>query len=311
LKAELVHAGVPSEWIAIITADRVKGSRRQAIADDYNLGKLRVILGSTGTIGEGFDLQVGTTDLVHLDIPWDPGTFHQRVGRGHRQGNSSSRVRNHILLARGSFDGLTYAMMRGKRGWQEQLWRSSEDRTRNSAVLSYDEILAALSDDPDAARLEIERQRANIEAGKLAERRRMALAQFRVYLETLDHQTLAWQRAMGRKHGPTANDHKLKANFEVQLERYRQGLRDDPAFVHHELLDGRPCLITSGGVVLGAGVTFSLEHEGRTLEYRVEAVGFRSSDDRKWVKAVSLEADSVKVRVLQERDLESAQAIVS
>jgi hypothetical protein len=130
LKAELVHAGVPTEWIAIITADRVKGSRRQAIADGYNLGKLRVILGSTGTIGEGFDLQVGTTDLIHLDIPWDPGTFHQRVGRGHRQGNRSSRVRNHILLARGSFDGLTYAMMRGKRGWQEQLWRSSEDRTR-------------------------------------------------------------------------------------------------------------------------------------------------------------------------------------
>jgi hypothetical protein len=155
--------------------------------------------------------------------------------------------------------------------------------------LSYDEILAALSDDPDAARLEFERQRANIEAGKLAERRRMALAQFRVYLETLDHQTLAWQRAMGRKKGPTANDHELKANFEVQLERYRQGLRDDPAFTHHDLLDSWPCLITWGGVPLGAGVTFGLEQSGQTLQYRVEAVGFRSTHDGKWVKAVSLE----------------------
>ena len=100
---------------------------------------------------------------------------------------------------------------------------SSEDATRNSAVLSYDEILAALSDDPDAARLEIERKRADIETAKLEQRRLMSLGQFRLYLETLDHQTLAWQKAMGRKNGATANDHKLKANFEVQLGRQHLG----------------------------------------------------------------------------------------
>jgi hypothetical protein len=88
-------------------------------------------------------------------------------------------------------------MMRGKRGWQEQLWHSSEDSVRNSAVLSYDEILIALSDDPDTARLEIEAKRADIETQKLEQRRQMSLAQFRLYLETLDHQTLSWQKAQG------------------------------------------------------------------------------------------------------------------
>jgi hypothetical protein len=303
LKAAMVHEGIPAEWIAIITADRVKGSRRQGIADEYNAGKLRIVIGSTGTIGEGFDLQVGTTDLIHLDIPWDPGTFHQRVGRGHRQGNDALLIRNHILLARGSFDGLTYSMMRGKRGWQEQLWRSSEDATRNSAVLSYDEILAALSDDPDAARLEIERKRADIETAKLEQRRLMSLGQFRLYLETLDHQTLAWQKAMGRKNGATANDHKLKSNFEVQLERYRHGLREDQAFEHKHLLDGRPCLITSSGVPLGKESVFSLEADGKMLEYRVESVGFRSNDDGKWLKAIPLE-DEAAFHVFQERELE-------
>ena len=310
LRSAMVHAGIPAEWIAIVTADRVKGSRRQSVADGYNAGKLRVIIGSTGTIGEGFDLQVGTTDLVHLDIPWDPGTFHQRVGRGHRQGNDAAVVRNHILLARGSFDGLTYAMMRGKRGWQEQLWRSSENSVRNSAVLSYDEILAALSDDPDAARLEIERQRADIEAQKREQRWLMSLGQFRLYLETLDHQTLAWQRAMGRKHGPTANDHKLRANFDAQLERSRQALRDDPAFEPKHLLDGRPCLITSGGVPLGAGSVFALGHDGVSIEYRVDAVGYRSNDDGKWIKAVPLEPADVPMRVFQARDLEDAVLVV-
>jgi SNF2 family DNA or RNA helicase len=303
LKAAMVHEGIPAEWIAIITADRVKGSRRQAVADEYNASKLRIVIGSTGTIGEGFDLQVGTTDLIHLDIPWDPGTFHQRVGRGHRQGNDALLIRNHILLARGSFDGLTYSMMRGKRGWQEQLWRSSEDSTRNSAVLSYDEILAALSDDPDAVRLEIERKRADIETAKLEQRRLMSLGQFRLYLETLDHQTLAWQKAMGRKNGPTANDNKLKGNFELQLERYRQALREDQAFEHKHLLDGRPCAITSSGLPLGKDSVFSLEVEGKTLEYQVEAVGFRSNEDGKWLKAVPLE-DEAAFRVFQERELE-------
>jgi Helicase conserved C-terminal domain/Type III restriction enzyme, res subunit/N-6 DNA Methylase len=297
LKNTMVHAGVPEEWIALVTADRVKGSRRQAIADDYNAGKLRVIIGSTGTIGEGFDLQVGTTDLIHLDIPWDPGTFHQRNGRGHRQGNDAETVQSHILLARGSFDGLTYAMMRGKRGWQEQLWRSSEDSVRNSAVLSYDEILIALSNDPDAARLEIEAKRADIETQKLEQRRQMSLSQFRLYLETLDHQTLSWQKAQGRKNGATNNDQRLRQNFEQQLERYRQALHDDPAFEHQFLLDGRPCLITSSGVPLGADSVFTLEE----TQWRVEAVNFRSSDDRKWLNVISLEDG--EVQTFQEKDL--------
>jgi hypothetical protein len=307
LKNAFVHAGVPAEWIAIVTAERVKGAKRQAIADEYNLGKLRVILGSTGTIGEGFDLQVGTTDLIHLDIPWDPGTFHQRVGRGHRQGNDAPKLQNHILLARGSFDGLTYATMRGKRGWQQQLWHSSEDRVRNSAVLGYDEMLAALSDDPDAARLEIERKRADIETARLEQRRSLGLAQFRLYVETLDHQLLAWRKALGRKKGATANDLRLRENFERQLERYREALRGDSSFEHSALLDGRPCHLTTVGVPLGAGSIFALELQGETQTFSVEEVGFQPHDDGKWVRAVTLEGGVL--RVLHERDLESAQLI--
>jgi hypothetical protein len=102
----------------------------------------------------------------------------------------------------------------------------------------------------------------------------MGLGQFKLYLETLDHQTLAWQKAMGRKNGATANDHKLKGNFELQLERYRHGLHEDRAFEHKHLLDGRPCLINSSGMPLGAGSKFSIEVEGKMLEYRVESVGF-------------------------------------
>jgi hypothetical protein len=176
-------------------------------------------------------------------------------------------------------------------------------------VLSYDEILAALSDDPNAARLEIERKRADIETAKLEQRRLMSLGQFRLYLETLDHQTLAWQKGMGRKNGATVNDHKLKGNLEVQLERYRRGLRDDPAFEHKHLLDGRPCVLTSNGMPLGKDLVFVLEADGKTLKYRVESVGFRINDDGKWLKALPLE-DEVAFRVFQECDLEHAKPLM-
>jgi hypothetical protein len=307
LKKALVYAGVPGEWIAIVTAERVKGAKRQQIADAYNSGQLRVILGSTGTIGEGFDLQVGTTDLVHLDIPWDPGTFHQRVGRGHRQGNEAATVRNHILLARGSFDGLTYATMRGKRGWQQQLWHSSEDRARNTAVLGYDELLAALSDDPDAARLEIERKRADIETARLAQRRALSMAQFRLYIETLDHQTMAWHKARRRKKGPTANDLRLRDNFGRQLERYREALRDDHGFGDQALLDGRCCLVTAGDVALGAGSRFRLEDDGSTHTFEVEEIEFSVHDGVKCVLARALEGGAQ--RRFREHALEAAEPI--
>jgi SNF2 family DNA or RNA helicase len=295
LKKAMVHAGIPADWIAIVTASRVKGSDRQRIADDYNAGKLRIIIGSTGTIGEGFDLQLGTTDLIHLDMPWDPGTFHQRVGRGHRQGNDVARLHNHILLARGSFDGLTYAMMRGKRGWQDQLWGSHEDRVRNSAVLSYDEVLAALSDDPDAARRDIEAKRLDIEAQKREARRQLSLNKFKLYLETLDHQSIAWRKARGRKNGPTPSDHRLRERMEQQLERYRHDLRSDSSFEHAWLLDGRCCLINAHGAILASGMAFDLESRCTNQTWCIEEVMLHDDESDKRIRARTLEGDQIRV----------------
>jgi hypothetical protein len=75
------------------------------------------------------------------------------------------------------------------------------------------------------------------------------------------------------------------------------------------LLDGRPCLITSSGVPLGKDSVFALEADGKTFEYRVEAIGFRHNDDGKWLKAMPLE-DEAAFRVFQERDLETVKTLM-
>lgn len=150
----LVEGGVPRDQIAVATAKTLKDTAaRGEIERRFQKGDIKVVIGSTGVIGEGFNLQSGTTDMVHLNTPWDPGTYWQRLGRAVRQGNPVDTVQNHVLLAKGSFDGLTYSTMLGKRGWMGHLWDSTTNEASNDAgVNQYEEIVSMLSSDPDKAR---------------------------------------------------------------------------------------------------------------------------------------------------------------
>jgi hypothetical protein len=165
LRDELVAAGIPKEQIAIVTGKTAASPAARAdIEAAYRAGKIRVILGSTGIIGEGFNLQEDTTDMVHLDLPWDPGTYWQRLGRAVRQGNRQKKVRNHILMAQGSFDALTFATLKGKQGWTDILWNGHNDIAHNAEAMdtdleSYAQMVAAVSGDKEAARRFIEEQK--------------------------------------------------------------------------------------------------------------------------------------------------------
>jgi SNF2 family DNA or RNA helicase len=104
--AALVAAGVPRKQIGVLNAKAAKSAvDRQKIADAFNAGKLKVVVGNTPVMGEGINLQIGTTDIHHLDVPWEPASIQQRNGRGLRQGNTSAAVRIHTYLAAQSFDG--------------------------------------------------------------------------------------------------------------------------------------------------------------------------------------------------------------
>lgn len=55
----------------------------------FNAGKLRFLI-STEAGGEGIDLQVRCSALVHIDLPWNPMRLHQRVGRLNRYGQQNT-----------------------------------------------------------------------------------------------------------------------------------------------------------------------------------------------------------------------------
>ena len=164
LKQMLVDAGVPEYEIAICNAKETSDSdSRQRVSRKFNKGEIKVVIGNTGVMGEGMNLQGkktknGTTDIHHLDEPWDPGTKHQRNGRGIRQGNPAEKVETQTYLTLGSFDGYRHQTVKGKEAWLTQL-RSGQDRLKNQTT-SFDPLETAImvSKNPEEMREKLERE---------------------------------------------------------------------------------------------------------------------------------------------------------
>jgi len=86
MKEKLVKQGVPEAQIAIIKSSMSIGAK-QKIFDKVNTGDVRVILGSTQTLGTGVNIQERLHLLIHMDAPDRPMDYTQRNGRIERQGN--------------------------------------------------------------------------------------------------------------------------------------------------------------------------------------------------------------------------------
>lgn len=86
IKKKLIQQGVPeSEVIVMKPGMTIK--KKLEIFDKVNRGEVRVILGSTVTLGTGVNIQERLHTLIHLDAPNRPMDYTQRNGRILRQGN--------------------------------------------------------------------------------------------------------------------------------------------------------------------------------------------------------------------------------
>lgn len=86
IKQKLIAKGVPeSEVVVMKPGMTIK--KKLEIFDKVNRGEVRVILGSTATLGTGVNIQERLHTLIHLDAPNRPMDYTQRNGRILRQGN--------------------------------------------------------------------------------------------------------------------------------------------------------------------------------------------------------------------------------
>ena len=86
IKKKLIAQGVPANEVVVMKPG-MKIKQKLDIFDKVNRGEVRVVLGSTATLGTGVNIQERLHTLIHLDAPNRPMDYTQRNGRILRQGN--------------------------------------------------------------------------------------------------------------------------------------------------------------------------------------------------------------------------------
>lgn len=86
IKTKLVAKGVPENEIVIIRPS-MKVNKKTEIFDKLNAGEVRVVMGTTFTLGTGANFQERLYTLINIDAPNRPMDYTQRLGRILRQGN--------------------------------------------------------------------------------------------------------------------------------------------------------------------------------------------------------------------------------
>jgi hypothetical protein len=126
IKEALRREGIPDAQIAII-GDYKTAIQRQALFNDINEGKVRVLIGSTQKMGTGVNAQRRLVALHNLDPLWYPSDDEQRVGRILRQGNLNPEIQINDYSTKGTYDSAMWKMMGNKARFIEQFFRGDPE----------------------------------------------------------------------------------------------------------------------------------------------------------------------------------------
>lgn len=132
IKKKLMENGIPESQIAIVNQGSNQTAAQKFKVQQMNAqGKIRFLIGTTKSMGEGMNLQTNSTDVHHYDVPWNPAALEQREGRVVRQGNLQTTVRVHKYVGRGTSDAKMYAILARKAAWIRELWMGTSDTMTN------------------------------------------------------------------------------------------------------------------------------------------------------------------------------------
>ena len=107
IKEKLVNDyGIPENEIRFIQEAKNEKQRKELIKA-MNEGSIRVLFGSTSTLGTGVNAQKRAVAVHHIDIPWRPSDLEQRNGRARRSGNEIAKQ-----FAGNNVDIIIYAVER-------------------------------------------------------------------------------------------------------------------------------------------------------------------------------------------------------
>lgn len=99
IRNKLIAEGVPADEIVVMRSGMTV-KKKLEIFEKVNRGEVRVILGSTFTLGTGVNIQERLHTLIHLDAPNRSMDYTQRNGRILRQGNLHKDMNKPVRILR-------------------------------------------------------------------------------------------------------------------------------------------------------------------------------------------------------------------
>ena len=155
VKDKLIAAGIPEKQIVVMKSGMAV-KKKLEIFDKVNRGEVRVIMGSTFTLGTGVNIQERLHTLIHIDAPNRPMDYTQRNGRILRQGNIHKDMNKPVRVLRfgveDSLDVTAYQRLKTKGAIAESIMNgkqlmanSMENRILEEEEDSFGDTVAQLS----------------------------------------------------------------------------------------------------------------------------------------------------------------------
>lgn len=151
LRNLLISMGIPENEVQFIHSANTEAQKAELFAK-VRSGDVRVLMGSTGKMGAGTNVQRLLVATHHLDCGWKPSDIEQRNGRMIRQGNTNAEVYEYRYVTESSFDSYMWQLLETKQKFIGQIMtskspaRSADDL--DDAALSYAEVKALAAGNP-------------------------------------------------------------------------------------------------------------------------------------------------------------------
>ena len=159
LKSKLVDLyEIPDSEVQFIH-DYNTDTAKDELFKKVNAGEVRILIGSTGKMGTGVNVQERIVAMHHLDVPWTPAAFEQRNGRGVRQGNMvaekyGNKVDIFVYALEQSLDAYKYQLLDIKQKFIDAIKDGSmserhiDEGAGEDGGMSFAEFVSVLSGNP-------------------------------------------------------------------------------------------------------------------------------------------------------------------
>lgn len=144
LKRLLVEGGMNPSSVRFIHEARNDAEKARMFAA-ARAGHLAVLIGSTGKMGVGTNVQSRVTALHHVDCPWRPADLEQRDGRAIRRGNQNPEVSIFRYVVEESFDAYSWQTVARKQKFINQVMKGRLDSREIEDLGSDFDVTTALA----------------------------------------------------------------------------------------------------------------------------------------------------------------------